>query len=155
MGKDDEAKRRQAEIREALAPLLQLRKQQAGAWFLQRVKKVGSWWPLGRLGARELFCSDDAEVVPTATAEAWLGRVLALDWEKDDTAAFAAVLLARETGDPTRDVDDALRTQVIKRLRAAKARARWIAVVESHAALSDKDAGALLGDSLPAGLRLA
>ncbi|MEZ4427973.1 MAG: Hsp70 family protein [Nannocystaceae bacterium] len=139
----------------ALELLTAERKQQAGAWFLQRVKKVGSWWPLGRLGARELFCSDDAEVVPTATAEAWLGRVLALDWEKDDTAAFAAVLLARETGDPTRDVDDALRTQVIKRLRAAKARARWIAVVESHAALSDKDAGALLGDSLPAGLRLA
>ena len=31
--KDDEAKRRQAEIREALAPLLQLRKQQAGALY--------------------------------------------------------------------------------------------------------------------------
>lgn len=126
----------------------------AGGWFEAWFKKINSYWPLGRLGARELFHGDPADVVPAAVAEGWLTSVLALDWQRADGADFAAVLLARFTGDPTRDVSPALRTQVLERLTAARASSVWIDMLTRPTALSEGDAKRLLGDALPAGLRL-
>ncbi|MCB9550757.1 MAG: hsp70 family protein [Myxococcales bacterium] len=130
-------------------------KELAGAWFDAWYDKLRSWWPLGRLGARAPFNGDAADVVPPATAEAWIDRLLPLDWKTEDGADFAAVLLARVTGDPTRDIDPLRRRAVAERLAAIGASHHWIDMVTQTTALSDGDAKRVFGDSLPAGLRIA
>src|SRR5690606_29550307 len=98
----------QIEMIQLLAALERLpaeHKQKAGELFWDRADKVGSYWPLGRLGAREPFHGDPADVVPPAIAEAWLQRLLELDWKTAEGASFAAASIARLTGDPARDID--------------------------------------------------
>lgn len=64
----------------------------------------------------------------------------------------ANILLAR-TGDD-REVSDALRARVAQRLRDAGANPHWLRLVTDGAELDEEDAGSLLGESLPSGLRL-
>jgi hypothetical protein len=94
------------------------------------------------------------DVVPAATASVWLEGVLALDWRAVAPAAFAATLLARLGGDRERDLDEALRARVIQRLRAVKAPASWLRMVEEVVELDEADAGRVFGEALPPGLRL-
>ena len=59
-------------------------KAKSGALFIERVKRLGSYWPLGRVGARVLFHGSGASVVEKQQAEKWLARLLELDWEKEE-----------------------------------------------------------------------
>jgi molecular chaperone DnaK (HSP70) len=127
----------------------------AGELLLAQTKRLGSYWPLGRAGARSLLRGDPRQVVPPGVVERWLTHILALDWAKADGAAFAAASIARSTGDPARDVDAALRRQVADRLAHAKAPASWIDQVLRPSDLAEGDMKRVLGESVPAGLRLA
>jgi len=69
-------------------------------------------------------------------------------------AAFAATLLTRLSGDRERDLNETLRTQVIQRLRAAKAPASWLHMIEEVVELDEVDTGRVFGEALPPGLRL-
>ena len=145
------------EMLQLLAALERLppeRKQAAGELFLERADKVGSYWPLGRLGARALVHGDDADVVSRDIAEAWLERLLALDWDKTEGASFAAASIARFTGDAARDVSPAVRERVAKRLTSADAPASWVDMLMRPTGIQEGDIGRILGDKLPAGLRL-
>ena len=139
----------------ALERLPAAAKETAGLWFEAWFDKIRSWWPLGRLGARAPFNGDAADIVPTAVAERWLDRLMPLDWKTEDGADFAAVMLARVTGDPARDIDPARRRAVAERLAAIGASLTWVELVTQTTTLSDGDAKRVFGDSLPAGLRLA
>ncbi|MBC7792849.1 MAG: Hsp70 family protein [Clostridia bacterium] len=123
-------------------------KERAGAW----VANPTSWLVLGRLGNR--YPSTSHEVVRKSVAEEWLVRILGLDWEKAEGASFAAVLLARRAEDSAHDVDAALRTKVSERLSLMKAPGSWLELLTKPGATDAKDAARILGDSLPAGLRL-
>ncbi|MCB9549090.1 MAG: Hsp70 family protein [Myxococcales bacterium] len=129
-------------------------RQRAGEWFLASFKKVNSWWPLGRFGARESFHGGSREAVPPAVAEAWLRLLLDLDWAQADGAAFAAVMIARVTGDPGRDVSEASRRAVMARLGGVKGAGAWLPLLERASALSEGDRKRVFGEGLPAGLRL-
>ena len=138
------------------------KKQEAGDWILERLGKVKSWWPVGRLGARSPFHGSAHDVVPSAVAEQWLAKVLEQDWHQADGAAFAAVLLARMTGDRNRDLTPELRETVAKRLKELmgkygwlKGADGWITLVLEATTMSDRDARRVFGDTLPAGLRLS
>ena len=137
-----------------LERLSQKDKQTAGELFFERADKIGSWWPLGRVGARAPFHGDPQHVVPPAVAEDWLRRLLDLDWNTAEGASFAAASIARLTGDPDRDIDSALRQRVADRLQKADAPASWVDMVLRPSDLSEGDMKRLFGDSLPAGLRL-
>lgn len=126
----------------------------AGDRFLEQAKKLGSYWPLGRAGSRRPLQGSAATVVPKAQAEAWLERLFELDWEKTDGAAFAAASLARVTGNDVLDVSASLRAQVAERLTQISANATWIDMVLRETELDASDVKRVLGDSLPAGLRL-
>lgn len=139
----------------ALERLAPADKETAGAWFDAWFGKINSWWPLGRLGARIPFNGDPADAVPAAVAERWLDRLMPLDWQTQDGADFAAVMLARVTGDPARDIDPARRRAVADRLAAIGASHHWIEMVSKATTLTDGDARRVFGDSLPAGLRIA
>ncbi|NJN47303.1 MAG: hsp70 family protein [Candidatus Competibacteraceae bacterium] len=134
------------------------RKTEVGQWLLQRLKgkeeSPQTWWAVGRLGARVPFYGSAHNVVSRETAADWLQQALRLDWYKIQPAAFAAVMLARLSGDRERDLDDAARTEVITRLKAAKAAESWIEMVEEVVELEEADERQMFGEALPAGLRL-
>ena len=150
------------EARKRLAAALERvaveRKIDIGEWLLTRLTKAGespqSWWAVGRIGARVPFHGSAHNVVPPATAAAWLERLLHVDWKKHDSAAFAAVLLARVSGDRERDLDAAVRQRVIERLSARKAPESWLQMVSEVVELSEADERRVFGESLPAGLKL-
>jgi molecular chaperone DnaK (HSP70) len=112
---------------------------------------------LARLGARRPLYGPLNAVVPRTTAEGWIARVLSADWAADpDGAAFAVAQMARMTGDRAIDIDDAMRAKVIDRLSAGGP-GRYdhlLKLVAEVAELRAEDRTQLLGDQLPAGLRL-
>ncbi len=133
-------------------------KARIGGWLIERLAKHGegpsSWWAVGRIGARVPFYGSAHEVVPKAQMEPWLEQLLAQDWRKVEPAAFAAVQLARRSGDRTRDVDEALRSRVLDRLRAASAPEIWTRMVAEVAVLAESEQRRVLGEALPPGLVL-
>jgi len=129
-------------------------KQAAGELMLERAKKLGSYWSLGRVGGRAPFHGDPDDVVPPDVAAHWLDQLLALDWAKAEGAAFAAASIARLTADSSRDIDAKLRKKVADRLGKAKVPASWVDMVVRPSDLSDADVKRMFGDSLPVGLRL-
>lgn len=134
------------------------RKVEFGELLLARLARKGEspqlWWAVGRLGTRVPAYGSAHDVIPTATATEWLEQVLALDWKAVTPAAFSATLLTRLSGDRERDIDDRLRKRVIQRLRAAKSPASWLRMIEEVVELDEIDAGRVLGEALPPGLRL-
>lgn len=92
--------------------------------------------------------------MPADVASQWLDAILALDWKKVDPAAFAAVQIARMTGDRSRDLPDEMRHAVLRRLEAASAPRAWITMVSENVELDNADEGRVFGESLPAGLKL-
>jgi hypothetical protein len=147
-----------ARLAAVLERLPAARKIELGAVLLARLARKGEspqlWWAVGRLGTRVPAYGSAHDVAPAATAAAWLERVLELDWKAVTPAAFAATLLARLSGDRERDLDDAMRARVLGRLRAAKAPASWLRMIEEVVELDEADAGRVFGEALPPGLRL-
>lgn len=131
---------------------------EAGEWLLRRLRKpkenVQTWWAIGRLGARQPAYGSAHQVVPPEVAEDWLQQLLALDWKQMESAAIAAALLTRMTGDRERDIGASLRDRVIERLVTIKAPPSWLKMVREVIELSAEDEKRLLGDSLPVGLKL-
>ena len=134
------------------------RKAQIGDWLLARLRKptegAQSWWAIGRLGARIPFYGSAHAVVAADVASRWLEAFLALDWRKVEPAAFAAVSLARVSGDRVRDLPEAFRDAVAARLQAHRAPAAWTRLVRERVDLDLEDEGRVFGESLPPGLRL-
>lgn len=141
----------------ALERLAPAEKEEAAGWIFHRIEKEGkgSYWPIGRLGARRPLYGSVHDVVPPETAAAWVDRLLALDWKRAEGAAFAAAHIATKTGDRHRDLPDGLRERVAERLAAAGAPASWRTLVLEGGELTEQDRVRVFGDTLPIGLRLS
>jgi molecular chaperone DnaK (HSP70) len=111
-------------------------------------------WALGRVGARQSFHGAAHEVAPSASAESWLGQLLQLDWKRIEPAGFAAAHIARMTGDRSRDIGQAVRDEVLRRLSSSGAPAAWSAMVREVVELDQAVETRMLGDALPPGLKL-
>ncbi|OON61119.1 molecular chaperone DnaK [Massilia sp. KIM] len=111
-------------------------------------------WALGRVGARQSFQSSAHEVAPGEVAEAWLGRLMQLDWRRIEPAGFAAAHIARMTGDRSRDIGPAVREEVLRKLAASGAPPSWSAMVREVVELDQAVETRMLGDALPPGLKL-
>jgi hypothetical protein len=131
-----------------------------GNWISERLRAPGAagggpWaWALGRLGARVPLFGSSHKTVDAEQASAWLELLLQRDLRTVDGAAFAAVQLARRTGDRTRDLEESLRARTVAALREAKAPDRWLQVVTDVVELQAEDEARALGDTLPIGLKL-
>jgi molecular chaperone DnaK (HSP70) len=134
------------------------RKIEIGQWLLTRLKKASessqSWWAVGRIGARVPFHASAHNVVPPDVATQWLEQLLKVDWKKHETAAFAAAMIARLSGDRERDLNAAIRERVIDALNARKAPDTWLKMVSQVVELSEADERRAFGESLPPGLKL-
>lgn len=157
----DPAKLGQADMVRLYASLEHIaveRKIQIGERLLARLQQPSGnsqgWWAVGRIGARQPFYGSAHGVVPPEVAARWLDAALALNWRKVEPAMFAAVQIARLTGDRSRDLPQALRETVIQRLEAANAPPAWIEMVREVVTLDNAETGRIFGESLPAGLKL-
>jgi molecular chaperone DnaK (HSP70) len=111
-------------------------------------------WALARVGARQSLHASAHEVAGIEAAERWLTPLLTLDWKRIEPAGFGAAHIARKTGDRSRDIGDALRTQVLGKLAASNAPANWTAMVREVVELDQLSTTRMLGDALPPGLKL-
>lgn len=134
------------------------KKNQLGEWLLNRLQKPGesnqTWWALGRIGARMPFHGSSHNVIPPEIASQWLRQIAKADWKKIPQAGFAAMLIARMSGDRARDADDETRRQVIEKLLLSKAPSSWIDLVENYKELDEKEEQQIFGEALPPGLKL-
>ncbi len=134
------------------------KKIQLGDWFLKRLQKAGeptqTWWAVGRIGARMPFHGSSHNVIPADVVCNWLTQILSEDWKKTPHAGFAATLIARMSGDRARDIDDAVRLQIIAKLKLSKAPSSWIEMVEQVKELDEKEEKQIFGEALPPGLKL-
>ena len=111
-------------------------------------------WALGRIGARVPLYGPHNTVVPASKVAAWLGTVLGWDWPEPDKAAFAIAQLARRTDDRARDVDEAMRARAAAAVRQMPGGERGAVLIEQVVTLEAREERVVLGDTLPAGLRL-
>ncbi len=128
-----------------------------GSWAIERTwvdRDPRLWSAIGRLGARVPAYASVHHVVAPHTAERWLDHLLREKWDAVPTAAQAAMRLARRTGDRARDVGDAVRSEVVRRLVAAGADEAWVRAVREVVADDERDRAAFFGDTLPLGLSL-
>ncbi len=144
---------RLAAVLEQLKPEDKIR---LGEWLLERLTDPKEpeeilVWALGRLGTRVPFYASSHCVIPNEVAENWLRRLLD---RPSKLKGFGLALLARRASDRTRDIDPALRAQVVEKLKRNKAPASWIRMVNEAVELSSEDQKHLLGEALPPGLKL-
>ncbi|MBK9032650.1 MAG: hsp70 family protein [Myxococcales bacterium] len=111
-------------------------------------------WALGRIGARVPLYGPLNTVVPASKAAAWLTTLLGWDWPEPDKAAFAIAQLARRTDDRARDLDEPLRARAAAAVRAMPGGERGAILIEQVVALEAREERVVMGDTLPAGLRL-
>ncbi len=131
---------------------------QIGEWLLQRLENPKepeqTAWALGRVGSRVPFYGSAHNTVPREIVASWLQRLLSLDFKKRPLLGFATALLARMSGDRSRDIDPQLRQQVVDKLRREKAPVSWLTMVNEVVELSEEDEQRLFGEALPPGLKL-
>lgn len=136
---------------------------EVGDWLVDRLGKIdpdkgiekpGDWWVVGRLGARVSLYGQAQNVVPPEIAQGWLDALLALDWRRVEQAAFAAVQIARLSGDRVRDLAPGYRERVLQRLAELKAPAAWSRMLTEVVELEAAEQRLSYGEALPPGLRL-
>jgi hypothetical protein len=133
------------------------RRVKLGEWLLERTwteQNPRLWAALGRLGARAPAYASLHHVVPTRVAEAWLDHLLREKWTELATAPRAGMLLARSTGDRTRDVSGDLRDRTARALQTVNADPEWVRAVREVVAVEDRERAEFFGDEIPSGLRL-
>ncbi|MEG2880843.1 MAG: molecular chaperone DnaK, partial [Comamonas sp.] len=128
-------------------------------WMLERLAKPGeslqTWWALGRICSRvPLGPAGAHQIIPPEQLDPFLDAVLAQDWRHNDSAMFAAVQMARMTGDRARDLSDVQRAPVIARLAQQRAPENWQAMVAGVVELDAAEQRRSFGESLPPGLVL-
>jgi hypothetical protein len=142
----------------ALEHLPPAEKASLGGWLAARLAEPaagGPWaWALGRLGARVPLYGSAHLAVPPEQAAEWLSVLLAGPARNAEGALFAAVQLARLSGDRARDLEEAVRAQVVGALRAAGAPPAWERLVTEVVAMETADEARALGDTLPVGLAM-
>ncbi|QJE01036.1 hsp70 family protein [Massilia forsythiae] len=144
-------------------------KAEIGDWMLERIMAVPAapkpdskaaatyaryLWALARAGARQSLHGSAHEVAPPQAAARWLEALSTLDWKKIEPAGFAAAHIARRTGDRSRDIDEPLREDILRRLAASGAPAGWTAMVREVVELDQASAVRMFGEALPPGLKL-
>ena len=131
---------------------------QIAEWLLKRLEKTSetqtSWWALGRVASRVPFHGSAHNVLPKETVHSWLPQLLKANWKKNLNQAFAAVMLARMSGDRTRDLDEVDRNAIIDKLKAMKAPTIWIEMVSEIKQLDEAETKRVFGEALPTGLKL-
>jgi hypothetical protein len=110
-------------------------------------------WALGRVGARMPFYGPLNTVVSADVAGRWLEAILRTR-EPGDLDTFAAMQIARRTGDRYRDLADKMRREVVDWMQSVGAPPHLIQLVQDGGTLDREEQGRAFGEALPKGLRI-
>lgn len=109
---------------------------------------------LARLGARMPFYAPVEEALPPAVVEGWLEALLRARWEATTPFREGALAMARLTGDRARDLREASRRAVHKKLLQGGSAEEVARPLLEVCDVAESAALAFYGDALPLGLRL-
>jgi hypothetical protein len=107
-------------------------------------------WCLGRIGARELLYGPVNQVVPPARAGRWLDVALS-----HPQGAETAALIARQTGDATRDLPPAQFDMVRRAMEKHPHASRLLPLLEGEELAEGRTRDRIFGEELPSGLVFA
>jgi hypothetical protein len=108
---------------------------------------------LGRIGARIPMYGPMNDLLAPELVEPWILRLMQIN-PREDKGAFAAVQLARRTGDRYRDVSDSTRQAVLDWLEGRAALAHFVELVRDGGQLQTEEQRIVFGETLPRGLRI-
>jgi hypothetical protein len=133
------------------------RRAELGAWILERTwtkRDPRLWAAIGRLGARVPAYASVHHVTSPLVVEKWIDHLLREKWADLSTAPRAAGDMARFTGDRARDVSEAVRGEVARRLERENADPALLRAVREIVEVAPQEKAAFFGERLPPGLRL-
>jgi molecular chaperone DnaK (HSP70) len=110
-------------------------------------------WAIGRLGARIPFAGPLNCVIPAEVAAAWIEVLLKLPVFTPD-AVSAIAQLGAKTDDPARDIEEAYRADILRKLESREPADHVLQSLREFIPPARLDAAKVFGESLPAGLRL-
>jgi len=129
-----------------------------GEYLIKRLQKPSNaqihWWALGRLGSRIAFYGSQHNVIPVHVISNWLEKLWQQDWQKETHIGFAAVMMARRSGDREFDIDDELQQVILEKLAEEKCPSSWYNLVKEKQVTDETMIKRIFGDSLPTGLTL-
>lgn len=104
-------------------------------------------WCLSRLGARQLFYGPANQVLPPTAVAPWIRDLLSVP-----RAAETLALVARQTGDASRDLPAHVLAQVRRKLEQDRDARRLLAIFEGEEAPDARSLSRIFGEELPSGL---
>lgn len=122
--------------------------------FRAKIPQPQLLWALSRIGARELLYGSIDRVVPPQEIVGWVERLLGVAWKNPKPVAEMLSQLARQTGDPLRDLASEPRRRVVEWIRSAGAFPDPLHRVSCVSPPEFKERNAIFGEDLPAGLIL-
>ncbi|REG83310.1 hsp70 family protein [Marinomonas pollencensis] len=126
-------------------------------WLLKRLSKSSepdtAWWTLGRIASRHLLCGEQSLRISEDALQTLLDAALKEDWKKRKQAGLAAVLMSQVSLGESDMLKD-YRKKVAKKLLKDKCPNQWLERLNSQIEINNDELNALVGESLPIGLRL-
>ncbi len=111
-------------------------------------------WALSRLASRRLFKANAEYVLPSEKAAECCSRLLSFSSAPSRQALFALSRIASLSGDRALDLPPETRMGIRSCLEKYAAPAHWIMHLDSEIPDSEEEQAALLGESLPSGIKL-
>jgi hypothetical protein len=92
--------------------------------------------------------------VPPQEVVKWINRMMKITWKKSDPVDHAISMMARKTGDRTRDIDHETAQRIVEWLTSRNAAGHLIRVINEKIDIVDKEKNAQFGEKLPSGFIL-
>ncbi|MGO2354593.1 MAG: Hsp70 family protein [Marinomonas foliarum] len=125
--------------------------------LLKRLQKTSepdtAWWTIGRIASRHLLSGKQEQRITEDKLFPILETVLKEDWKKRKQAGLAAVLMSQVSLGES-DKMSVMRKKVASKLKKDKCPTQWLERLESQIEINSDELNALVGESLPIGLRL-
>jgi len=110
------------------------------------------WWALSRLGARSLIYGPLDAVAPPQEVASWFKVIFSARLERKESVAQALVLMARLTGDRSRDVPEAWRNRIARwLLRLPDGKSLRDRLLDADSAVTREEQEWMFGEALPVG----
>lgn len=126
-------------------------------WLMKRLSKSSepdtAWWAIGRIASRHLLSGHQENRIEEKVLFSALDFSLKEDWKKRKQAGLAAVLMSQVSLGESDELKS-YRKKVANKLKKDKCPAQWLTRLESQIEINSDELNALLGESLPIGLRL-
>ena len=112
-------------------------------------------WALGRTGGRVPVYGPLNLVLPASLVSEWIEQLLRTADLTSASVQLTLMQLSRRTGDRFRDIDESLRDRISHRLQATSMSSHLMQLIREGGTLEGEEASLIMGEALPAGLRLA